>query len=172
MNNRYFIFRINSYGVCAEICADEAFYEDVARLRQLFTDARMLEVVFDAERFTRVLYPGALPDEDEWSDVCRGCVIMRVAPVPACEDEEGDDENVVSGCSLRMIVDKDGFTLSVIRNRTTYSSNHISWLAVGADKAQDLLRCRYFDCVEAHPPAADDELVTCHTCRKEMGLAG
>jgi hypothetical protein len=32
------------------------------------------------------------------------------------------------------------------------------------------LRCRYYDCVECHPTAGDDEPVTCPTCRKEMGL--
>lgn len=166
MGTRYFIFRIDAHGVCAEICADSGFYADVARLRQLFTDGRVLEMRFNAERFTRILYMGALTDEDEWSDVCQGDVLMRVEALDA-----GKGEHLVP-CSPRMVINKDGFALEVPRGGTTYSSNHVPWPAVGADKAQDLLRCRYFDCVEAHPPAADDELVTCHTCRKEMGLAG
>lgn len=33
------------------------------------------------------------------------------------------------------------------------------------------MRCRYTDCAERHPVAAEDELVTCPTCRKDLGLA-
>jgi hypothetical protein len=165
MDERYFVFRINAYGVCAEICADASFYADVSRLRQLFSDERMLDLSFNPERFTRILYMGALTDADEWYDVCQGDVLMRVEALDA-----GEDEHLVA-CSPRMVINKDGFTLGIPRGVTTYSSNHIPWLAIGADKSQDLLRCRYFDCVEAHPTAADNELVTCHTCRKDLGLA-
>lgn len=31
-------------------------------------------------------------------------------------------------------------------------------------------KCRYSDCAEQNPVAADDEQVTCHLCRKFLGL--
>jgi hypothetical protein len=30
--------------------------------------------------------------------------------------------------------------------------------------------CRYDDCPEGHPSALDDELVSCETCRRDLGL--
>lgn len=46
----------------------------------------------------------------------------------------------------------------------------ISWQELGVDADEDLVRCRYADCAEAHPVASANELVTCMGCRKDMGL--
>lgn len=46
----------------------------------------------------------------------------------------------------------------------------ISWQELGVDADEDLLRCRYADCDEAHPVATENELVTCMECRKGMGI--
>jgi hypothetical protein len=46
----------------------------------------------------------------------------------------------------------------------------ISWQELGVDADEDLLRCRYADCDEAHPVATENELVTCMKCRKDMGI--
>lgn len=32
------------------------------------------------------------------------------------------------------------------------------------------MKCRYVDCPEQHPVAADNEAVTCQTCRAALGL--
>ena len=47
----------------------------------------------------------------------------------------------------------------------------LAWNELGID-VDDLIRCRYNDCKEEHPVAGESELVTCHTCRKELALEG
>lgn len=42
--------------------------------------------------------------------------------------------------------------------------------SVKPGRPADTLRCRYADCAEAHPEAAEDEQVTCTACRTELGL--
>jgi hypothetical protein len=42
----------------------------------------------------------------------------------------------------------------------------VHWSMLGLE--DDDKRCRYKDCEEAHPVAEANELVTCHTCRREM----
>jgi len=38
------------------------------------------------------------------------------------------------------------------------------------EEKTDSLLCRYSDCPEGHPVGADDDPVTCPTCRKDLGL--
>lgn len=44
----------------------------------------------------------------------------------------------------------------------------LRWTELGVET--DVRRCRYDDCIEAHPVAGENELVSCVTCRAEMGL--
>jgi hypothetical protein len=34
----------------------------------------------------------------------------------------------------------------------------------------DPLRCHYADCVQRHPVVAEDEQITCRSCREYLGL--
>lgn len=56
------------------------------------------------------------------------------------------------------------FRLGSVVARTEW----LRWKELGVET--DTRRCRYDDCVEAHPVAGDSELVSCATCRAEMGL--
>lgn len=56
-----------------------------------------------------------------------------------------------------------------IRDFGIVTSYRLHWNELGIPK-EDARRCRYRDCAEAHPVAGESELVTCHTCRKEMAL--
>lgn len=48
-------------------------------------------------------------------------------------------------------------------------SSTVTWNDLGVEP-EDLVRCWFNDCPDEHPAARGSELVTCHTCRKEMGL--
>jgi len=61
---------------------------------------------------------------------------------------------------------KYGVKLSAVRSDWKL----ISWQELGVDADEDLLRCRYADCDEAHPVATENELTTCLRCRKDMGI--
>ncbi len=50
------------------------------------------------------------------------------------------------------------------------TTSTLTWAEIGIET--DNIRCRYHDCVEAHPVAGENELVSCPTCRASMGLEG
>lgn len=81
--------------------------------------------------------------------------------------------------TYRTIERRESLTVSVVSGGLYWSGltedgrfntwSPLRWIEMGAD-AEDLLRCRYNDCSEAHPMAGESDLVTCHTCRRDMCL--
>jgi hypothetical protein len=71
----------------------------------------------------------------------------------------------LSGFDAVQVV-KYGVKLSAVRSDWRL----VSWQELGVDADEDLLRCRYADCDEAHPVATENELTTCLRCRKDMGI--
>jgi len=72
--------------------------------------------------------------------------------------------------SLTLGVDDKGLHWSgAVKEGPFHTWHGLSWVELGID-TEDLLRCRYHDCVEAHPVAGENDLVTCHTCRRFMCL--
>ena len=62
----------------------------------------------------------------------------------------------------------DGVTVSGgVQGLGIVTSFRLYWNEIGAD-VEDLVRCFFGGCKEAHPVAGSSELVTCHTCRKKL----
>ena len=63
------------------------------------------------------------------------------------------------------------YSLEVDRARLTFRLGVLeataTWNDLGVDP-EDRVRCWFRNCPDGHPEAQDSELVTCHTCRKEM----
>lgn len=76
---------------------------------------------------------------------------------------------VVESDLTQLEVSKAGLSLLFTTDHGYPSVDLVTWNELGIDN-EDPRRCRYNDCAEAHPVAGESELVTCHTCRREMAL--
>lgn len=80
------------------------------------------------------------------------------------EDERDPPEGV------EVMVKRKGVQIMALTpSHEWYHEAWLSWEELGVET--DYLRCRYADCAERHPVAEEDEMVTCRTCRLDLGLA-
>ena len=70
---------------------------------------------------------------------------------------------------IQLIVNKDGVAFLFLTAKGYRGADLVTWNELGISN-EDPKRCRYTDCEEEHPVAGEDELVTCHTCRRDLGL--
>lgn len=147
----FFVMSLNRYGLVAEIAASESFVQRMHEVRRFCEGGDVQEVTLDGRAFGRLVMTAIRDDYEE-------SVTIQAEPVQG-DTQKGD---LFFSCSKR------GLWIKTYRPASLYGeeSRLTTWSNLGVES--DAVRCRYTDCVEAHPVAGDDELVTCHTCRKEL----
>jgi hypothetical protein len=155
----YFLLRTRgeypaAYVEIPEGWAEEA-HKQLHRLRDWDWTAKSIEVHAPWCKF--LLDLGLIDDETE--ELLKDGHVALAKPLH-------DVNFVSSGWPPKVEIDKWGLTFH-IGNLESWT-DWLSWLELGVET--DTKRCRYSDCVEAHPVANDNEIVSCPTCRSCMGL--
>jgi hypothetical protein len=174
MGTRFFIFPADSdLAVLAEI--SDAAFENLKAWHQAFrqTEANhpltcMVYEWLPGARFEVIELRGELMADAETAEMF-ACVISEGATYQLNTPIDSSFYETVEAGLEYVEASHGGITLMFEADFDSVLVELVTWNELGIDN-EDLRRCRYNDCIEAHPVAGEDELVTCHTCRRNMCL--
>jgi hypothetical protein len=166
--DRYFLLRVQpktGAPAAAYLKADAAFmawaqeaYKMIESLRRW--DEGAFSILAYSSAFVFLHDVGLLDEEDQLTLECGNVQLAKALVEPnVMVDPKAKDAPYG-----QVTVKRNGLSFMSMSFRTTT----LTWAEIGIET--DNIRCRYNDCVEAHPVAGENELVSCPTCRASMGL--